>query len=114
MGENKMAESKLTRRELLKMAGGAATASALGPFSANTSTATGDNRVMETANKPNIVLIMADDMGWSDAGCYGGEIETPHLDALAAEGLRIQSVLRQSGLCSHPRLANDRVILLRG
>lgn len=38
--------------------------------------------------KPNILIIIADDMGYSDAGCYGGEIATPHLDALAAGGLR--------------------------
>ncbi|UCC97555.1 MAG: arylsulfatase [Phycisphaerales bacterium] len=38
--------------------------------------------------RPNIVLILADDMGFSDLGCYGGEIETPNLDGLAAEGLR--------------------------
>ena len=37
---------------------------------------------------PNIVLILADDLGWSDVGCYGGEIPTPHLDALAERGLR--------------------------
>ncbi len=41
-----------------------------------------------TARQPNIVLIIADDMGYSDLGCYGGEIETPNLDALAAGGLR--------------------------
>jgi arylsulfatase A-like enzyme len=40
------------------------------------------------AERPNIVLVMADDMGWSDVGCYGGEICTPHIDALAADGLR--------------------------
>jgi arylsulfatase A-like enzyme len=38
--------------------------------------------------KPNIVLIVADDMGYSDAGCYGGEIATPNLDRLASGGLR--------------------------
>ncbi len=37
---------------------------------------------------PNILIILADDMGYSDAGCYGGEIATPHLDALAKNGLR--------------------------
>ena len=37
--------------------------------------------------RPNIVLIMVDDMGWSDIGCYGSEIETPNIDRLAAEGL---------------------------
>ncbi|MEQ8790969.1 MAG: arylsulfatase [Pirellulaceae bacterium] len=40
------------------------------------------------APRPNIVLIMADDLGFSDVGCYGGEINTPHLDALAERGLR--------------------------
>src|SRR5579862_593628 len=38
--------------------------------------------------KPNILIIVADDMGFSDAGCYGGEIATPHLDSLAKNGLR--------------------------
>ena len=37
---------------------------------------------------PNIIVIMADDMGWSDLGCYGGEIPTPHIDSLAEDGLR--------------------------
>ena len=36
---------------------------------------------------PNIVLIMADDMGWSDLGCYGGEIATPNIDSLARDGM---------------------------
>ena len=40
------------------------------------------------AAKPNIVVILVDDMGFSDIGCYGGEIATPNLDALAADGLR--------------------------
>jgi arylsulfatase A-like enzyme len=40
------------------------------------------------APRPNILLILADDMGFSDAGCYGGEIATPNLDALAKGGLR--------------------------
>src|SRR5438309_5618334 len=38
--------------------------------------------------RPNILFILADDMGFSDAGCYGGEIATPNLDALAARGIR--------------------------
>ena len=42
----------------------------------------------DAAEKPNIVFILADDMGYSDLGCYGGEIATPNLDELAAGGLR--------------------------
>src|SRR5258708_4800663 len=38
--------------------------------------------------RPNIVIIMADDMGFSDLGCYGSEINTPNLNTLAKEGLR--------------------------
>ncbi|TWU21691.1 Arylsulfatase [Novipirellula galeiformis] len=38
--------------------------------------------------RPNIIMVMADDLGWSDIGCYGGEIRTPHIDSLAHEGLR--------------------------
>ena len=40
------------------------------------------------AQRPNIILMMADDLGFSDLGCYGGEIETPNLDQLAENGLR--------------------------
>jgi len=40
------------------------------------------------AAKPNFLIIIADDMGYSDAGCYGGEIQTPNIDGLAATGLR--------------------------
>src|SRR5688572_16847689 len=43
---------------------------------------------LHAAERPNIVMIMADDMGFSDVGCYGGEIPTPNLDALAAGGVR--------------------------
>ncbi len=40
------------------------------------------------AGKPNILIILADDMGFSDIGCYGGEVVTPNIDALAHDGLR--------------------------
>ena len=40
------------------------------------------------AAPPNVVVILADDMGFSDLGCYGGEIDTPHFDRLAANGLQ--------------------------
>jgi len=40
--------------------------------------------------RPNIILIMVDDMGYSDLGCYGGEVKTPNIDALAKNGLRFK------------------------
>ncbi|WP_417391469.1 arylsulfatase [Gimesia sp.] len=54
------------------------------------------------AARPNIILIMVDDMGFSDIGCYGGEIETPHIDALAAGGVRF-SQFYNSGRCCPTR-----------
>jgi arylsulfatase len=54
--------------------------------------------------RPNIVLILADDIGFSDAGCYGGEIQTPHLDALARDGLRF-SQFYNCALCGPSRAA---------
>ena len=54
--------------------------------------------------RPNIVLIMADDMGFSDLGCYGGEIQTPNLDRLAKEGLRF-SQFYNCALCGPSRSA---------
>ncbi len=47
-----------------------------------------DKSLMANPSKPNIIFILVDDMGYSDIGCFGGEIETPHLDGLAENGLR--------------------------
>lgn len=59
---------------------------------------------VDAAERPNIVVIMADDMGFSDLGCYGSEIETPHLDALARGGLRF-SQFYNTAKCHSSRVA---------
>ena len=41
---------------------------------------------VSASDKPNIMIILADELGWSDLGCYGGEIRTPNLDSLAGCG----------------------------
>ncbi|NOY58415.1 MAG: arylsulfatase [Calditrichaeota bacterium] len=51
------------------------------------------------AKKPNIVLIMADDMGYSDIGCYGGEVHTPNIDRLAANGIRFTQFYNTARCC---------------
>jgi arylsulfatase len=53
----------------------------------------------KAADKPNIILIMVDDMGYSDIGCYGGEIDTPSLDRLAADGLRFTQFYNTARCC---------------
>lgn len=49
--------------------------------------------------RPNIVLILNDDMGYSDLGCYGGEVHTPNLDSLAAGGLRYTQFYNTARCC---------------
>ena len=68
---------------------------------ATAQTATSDKR-------PNIVLIMADDLGFADLGCYGSEIETPNLDKLAADGLRMTQFYNTA------KCHSSRVSLLTG
>ena len=54
---------------------------------------------LHAAEKPNIILIMSDDMGWSDIGCYGGEIDTPNLDSLAKDGVRFTQFYNTGRCC---------------
>ena len=58
----------------------------------------------EASRRPNVVVILVDDVGFSDFGCYGGEIPTPHIDALAASGLRFASFYN-TARCSTTRAA---------
>ena len=79
--------ARLTRREILALAGGAAF---------------GKGR----AAKPNIVYIMADDLGYADLSCYGRrEYKTPHIDSLAAHGVRFLQAYANSAVCSATRTA---------
>lgn len=56
--------------------------------------------------RPNVVLILADDLGWRDLGCYGaGDIRTPHLDRLAREGIRFTQFYANGPECSPTRTA---------
>lgn len=61
-----------------------------------------------SANRPNIVLMMVDDLGYSDFGCYGSEIETPNIDALASRGLKF------SRFYNTAKCHSSRVSLLTG
>jgi arylsulfatase A-like enzyme len=55
--------------------------------------------VLPKAKRPNIILIMADDLGFSDLGCYGGEVKTPSLDYLADNGIRYTQFYNTSRCC---------------
>ena len=63
-----------------------------------------------SAETPNIVVIMADDLGYGDVSCYGATaLSTPHIDAVAAEGIRFTS-----GYCSASTCTPTRYSLLTG
>ena len=62
----------------------------------------------EEARRPNVLLIVADDMGYSDIGAFGGEIGTPNLDALAARGLKA------TNFYAAPTCSPTRSMLLTG
>ncbi|MEM9366685.1 MAG: sulfatase-like hydrolase/transferase [Planctomycetota bacterium] len=51
------------------------------------------------AEKPNIVVVLADDLGYSDLGCYGGEINTPNIDGLGASGVRFTQLYNSARCC---------------
>src|ERR671914_2117918 len=62
----------------------------------------------QAGGRPNVIVVLVDDMGWSDIGPYGSEIPTPNLDALAARGARFTQFY------STPRCSPTRASLLTG
>ena len=54
---------------------------------------------IQQQTRPNILLIVADDLGYSDLGCFGGEIETPNLDSLASKGVRFAQFYSTARCC---------------
>jgi arylsulfatase A-like enzyme len=85
--------SGMNRRQFIKLLSAGAAGMIL-PSRLN-----GAERDTGKAGRPNIVLIMADDMGFSDIGCYGGEVHTPNLDRLAAGGLRFTQFYNAARCC---------------
>ena len=68
----------------------------------------------EANDRPNILVILADDLGYSDLGCYGGEISTPNIDALARRRRAVHAALQFGALLSQPRFADDRPLSVAG
>jgi arylsulfatase A-like enzyme len=81
----------MNRRDFLRMTAGVVGATTLGSEAFAKSA--------QAEKRPNIVIIMADDLGFSDIGCYGGEIHTPNLDRLASEGLRFRQFYNAARCC---------------
>ena len=84
--------TRYTRRDALRKLGWCAAALAAGP---RRLAAEGER----SPGRPNIIVILVDDMGFSDIGCYGGEIATPHLDHLAARGIRFTQFYNTGRCC---------------
>ncbi len=58
---------------------------------------------LSAARQPNVVLLLSDDLGWKDLGCYGGPVKTPTLDGLAAQGVRFTDFHSGAAVCSTSR-----------
>jgi len=89
----------MNRREFIKLVAGGAAVTLPGCAFSMGELAGTDNKPKKAAKRPNIVLIMADDMGYSDIGCYGGEVNTPNLDRLAAGGFRFTQFYNAARCC---------------
>ena len=87
--------NQVNRRDFLKTIGFSAASIAIHGCAVSAQHSTGK----VTGDRPNIILIMADDMGYSDIGCYGGEIDTPNIDRLAANGLRFTQFYNTARCC---------------
>ena len=85
----------LNRRNFLKQVG----ICTVGLSVASCSAPQQNNNESSNPSKPNIVLIMADDMGFSDIGCYGGEVDTPNLNSLAKHGTRFKQFYNGARCC---------------
>ena len=97
-----MSKYDYTRRHFLKTIGLGAAAFAI--KSSRDATRLFANEA--TSNKPNIVLILVDDLGWIDTGCYGSKYyETPNIDKLAADGMRFTNAYAACAVCSPTRAA---------
>jgi arylsulfatase A-like enzyme len=63
-------------------------------------------RVAFAIDKPNVVLILADDLGWTDLACFGSDFyETPHIDRLARDGMKFMQSYSACTVCSPTRAA---------
>ena len=101
---NRKAESSLTRRRLLGAGLGAVGAAAAGCALQQSKEARAAGAPSSPARKPNLIFILADDLGYGDVGCYGQKrIKTPTLDRLAAEGMRFTQAYAGSTVCAPSR-----------
>jgi arylsulfatase A-like enzyme len=93
----------MDRRKFIKTASGVAAASAL--LGGGYAIFRGASRSLARAGeKPNIILFVADDLGWTDLGCYGNaDVKTPNIDRLAAEGVRFTNAFVSASSCSASR-----------
>jgi len=84
----------MKRREFLSLG-----AAGMGVLAMNPALSFAPSFSKPARSRPNVLLIMADDMGYSDIGCYGGEIRTPNIDRLAAGGLRFSQFYNAARCC---------------
>ena len=99
----------VTRRDFLKIGAGAAASTIIsGEMASVAEQVAGHGSHSVAGSKPNIILIIADDMGFSDIGCFGSEVSTPNLDRMASRGMRINQFY------NNPRCCPSRASIMTG
>jgi len=94
----------VNRRQLLRSIGIGASALGLGRFTALTPALGARAAKIDITDRPNFLFILADDLGWSQIGCYGSNFyETPNIDRLAREGMRFTDAYAACPVCSPTR-----------
>lgn len=97
----------MDRRTFLETAA-AGSLGALGPFQTPAALSDSEREDAADSETPNVMVILADDLGYADVGCFGAEVDTPHIDQLSEEGMRF------SQFYNYPRCSPTRASLLTG
>lgn len=96
----------MNRRDFLALTSGVAASGAVSAFalpSGESSASAATSSFRKRKRRPNVILMICDDLGYGDLGCYGSNLPTPNLDAMAAEGLRCTHFNASHPICSASR-----------
>ena len=106
---------KLTRRKFVKSAVAGTTLLLQRPSASAETNQASVALATRKPSRPNVIFILADDLGWGDLSCYGRpDYRTPNIDRLASEGTEFTDAYSASAVCTPTRCASSRAAILAG